>query len=34
MISFAFTPEQEAFRKELRKFAVTELAPRYAERAA
>jgi cyclohexanecarboxyl-CoA dehydrogenase len=34
MISFEFTPEQEAFRKELRKFATTELAPRYAERAA
>ncbi|MGQ0623848.1 MAG: acyl-CoA dehydrogenase family protein [Sporichthyaceae bacterium] len=33
MISFEFTPEQEAFRKELRKFAVAELAPRYVERA-
>lgn len=34
MISFEFSPEQEAFRKELRKFAVAELAPRYSERAA
>src|ERR1700761_3820020 len=34
MISFAFTPEQEDFRTQLRKFAMTELAPRYRERAA
>ena len=34
MIDFAFTAEQEDFRKELRRFAVTELAPRYRERAA
>jgi cyclohexanecarboxyl-CoA dehydrogenase len=34
MIDFAFTAEQEEFRKELRRFAVTELAPRYRERAA
>ena len=34
MIDFAFTTEQEDFRKELRRFAVTELAPRYRERAA
>ncbi len=33
MISFEFTPEQEDFRKELRKYAVSELAPRYLERA-
>jgi len=33
MIDFAFTAEQEDFRKELRRFAVTELAPRYLERA-
>jgi cyclohexanecarboxyl-CoA dehydrogenase len=33
MLSFEFTPEQEAFRRELRKFAVQELAPRYIERA-
>jgi cyclohexanecarboxyl-CoA dehydrogenase len=34
VISFAFTPEQEDFRKELRRFAESELAPRYRERAA
>jgi cyclohexanecarboxyl-CoA dehydrogenase len=34
MISFAFTQEQEDFRKELRRFAKTELAPKYSERAA
>ena len=34
MIDFAFTAEQEDFRKELRRFAVTELAPNYRERAA
>ena len=34
MIDFAFSAEQEDFRKELRRFAVTELAPRYRERAA
>jgi cyclohexanecarboxyl-CoA dehydrogenase len=34
MLSFQFTPEQEDFRTELRKFAVAELAPTYRERAA
>ncbi len=34
MLSFAFSPEQEEFRVQLRKFAVAELAPRYIERAA
>lgn len=34
MISFEFTPEQETFRRELRRFAAAELAPKYAERAA
>lgn len=34
MISFAFSPDQEAFRKELLRFATAELAPRYIERAA
>jgi len=34
VISFEFTPEQEQFRRELRRFAATELAPRYIERAA
>jgi len=34
MLSFAFTPEQEDFRRQLRRFAETELAPRYRERAA
>ena len=34
MISFAFTPEQEDFRKQLRRFAEQELAPMYRERAA
>ncbi len=29
MIDFAFTAEQEDFRKELRRFAVAELAPSY-----
>ena len=33
MVSFAFTPEQEDFRKEVLRFATTELAPRYIERA-
>ncbi|MGQ0631398.1 MAG: acyl-CoA dehydrogenase family protein [Sporichthyaceae bacterium] len=33
MISFEFTAEQQAFGKELRRYAVTELAPRYLERA-
>ena len=33
MVSFEFTPEQEDFRRQLHKFAVTELAPRYRERA-
>lgn len=33
MISFAFTPEQDDFRKEVRRFASAELAPRYIERA-
>ena len=33
MISFAFSPEQEAFRAELRRFAAAELAPRYLDRA-
>jgi hypothetical protein len=34
MISFAFSPEQEAFRTELRRFAAAELAPRYLDRVA
>src|SRR5260370_21939047 len=34
MLSFAFSPEQEEFRVQLRKFAVAELAPHYIERAA
>jgi cyclohexanecarboxyl-CoA dehydrogenase len=34
MLSFAFSPEQEDFRAQLRKFAVAELAPHYLERAA
>lgn len=34
MISFAFTPEQDAFRAELARFAADRLAPRYLERAA
>ncbi len=34
MISFAFTSEQEDFRRELRRFATSELSPRYAGRAA
>src|SRR5260221_7793857 len=34
MPSFAFSPEQEEFRVQLRKFAVAELAPHYIERAA
>lgn len=34
MLSFAFSPEQEDFRLQLRKFASTELMPRYIERAA
>jgi cyclohexanecarboxyl-CoA dehydrogenase len=34
MISFAFTSEQEDFRKQLRRFAEQELAPKYVERAA
>ena len=34
MLSFAFGPEQEDFRVELRRFAVAELAPCYIERAA
>jgi len=34
MPSFAFSPEQEDFRVQLRKFAVAELAPHYIERAA
>lgn len=33
MISFEFTSEQEDFRKELRRYAACELAPRYLERA-
>jgi cyclohexanecarboxyl-CoA dehydrogenase len=33
VVSFAFSPEQEDFRNHLRKFAVTELMPRYNERA-
>jgi cyclohexanecarboxyl-CoA dehydrogenase len=33
MISFAFSPEQEAFRTDLRRFAAAELAPRYLDRA-
>ncbi|MFI6093639.1 acyl-CoA dehydrogenase family protein [Streptomyces sp. NPDC051218] len=34
MISFEFTREQEDFRRELRRFAESELAPKYTERAA
>jgi len=34
MLSFAFGPEQEDFRVQLRRFAVAELAPYYIERAA
>ena len=34
MLSFAFSPEQEEFRVQLRRFAVAELAPYYIERAA
>src|SRR5487761_1655220 len=34
MICFDFSPEQEQFRSELRKFAEAELAPRYLARAA
>jgi cyclohexanecarboxyl-CoA dehydrogenase len=34
MLSFEFTPDQRDFARELRKFAVQELAPRYIERAA
>ena len=34
MISFAFTDEQEDYRRQLRRFAETELAPKYRERAA
>jgi cyclohexanecarboxyl-CoA dehydrogenase len=34
MICFDFSPEQEQFRRELRKFAEAELAPRYLARAA
>jgi len=34
VLSFAFSPEQRDFRAELERFAVTELAPRYIERAA
>jgi cyclohexanecarboxyl-CoA dehydrogenase len=34
VISFEFSPEQEYFREELRRFAATELAPHYRERAA
>src|ERR1700752_4484381 len=34
MLSFAFRPEQEDFRVQLRRFAVAELAPHYIERAA
>ena len=33
MIDFTFTAEQEEFRSELRRFAVTELVPNYTERA-
>jgi cyclohexanecarboxyl-CoA dehydrogenase len=33
MISFSFTPEQNAFAAELRRFAAAELAPRYLDRA-
>ena len=29
MLSFAFSPEQEDFRAQLRRFAVAELAPHY-----
>jgi hypothetical protein len=32
MLSSAFSPEQEDFRVQLRKFAVAELAPQYIER--
>lgn len=34
MISFAFSDEQESFRRELQRFATTQLAPRYRNRAA
>ena len=34
MLSFVFSPEQEDFRTQLRRFAVAELAPHYNERAA
>jgi len=34
VLSFAFSPEQEDFRLQLRKFAGAELMPRYVERAA
>jgi cyclohexanecarboxyl-CoA dehydrogenase len=34
MLSFAFSPEQEDFRRQLRRFAEEELAPKYVERAA
>lgn len=34
MISFEFSREQEDFRRELHRFAVSELAPKYIERAA
>ena len=34
MLSFAFSPEQEDFRSQLRRFAVAELTPYYIERAA
>src|SRR6516165_3236227 len=34
MLSFAFSPEQEEYRAQLRKFTMAELAPRYIERAA
>jgi cyclohexanecarboxyl-CoA dehydrogenase len=33
VLSFAFTPEQEDFRRELRGYAESELAPRYRQRA-
>jgi cyclohexanecarboxyl-CoA dehydrogenase len=34
MISFAFSAEQQEFRRELRRYAESDLAPRYVERAA
>ncbi len=34
MVSFAFSPEQEDYRVQLRKFAAAELSPHYNERAA